>query len=98
MTTTNERMSKPSLLRTFSRNVKAGLLRNRRAIFYGVTRVIVSLLFALGLFSLFMGGLFYVDGLHEMSLLFFAVSGGIYLLVTCLLCFVVSVRRAMFFE
>lgn len=101
MTTTNEmvrQVNSQSLLRTFTRNVKAGLLRHRKAIFYGFTRVLVSTLLMVGFYGCVMGAMFYKDNLHEISLLFFAVSSGSLLLVACLVCFVASVRRAMFGE
>lgn len=95
MTTTNK---STSLLKLFGRNVKAGLLRHRKAIFFGFTRVLVSMLILLSFYGCVMGAIFYKGGLHEVSLLFFAVSSGSAVLSLCLICFVPSVRRAMFGE
>lgn len=93
MTTTTKQ---GSLLRLFGRNVKAGLLRHRKAIFFGFTRALVSMLILLSFYGSLMGMVFYNDGLHEVSLLFFAVSSGSAVLSLCLICFMPSVRRAMF--
>lgn len=87
-----------SLLRLFGRNVKAGILKHRKTIFFCFTRALVSLLILLSFYGSLMGLVFYNDGLHEISLLFFAASSGSAVLSLCLICFVPSVRRAMFRE
>lgn len=94
----NELFSKHSFLGVFMRNTRARVLRNRRVIYMGFTRLFISILFLTGFYGCVVGLMFYRDGLPDISVLFLGLASGSMLLALCLICFVPSVRRALFWE
>lgn len=87
-----------SLLTTFGRNVKAYVLKHRKTVYYGFVRVLICLLFGLSLMGMGVGGLCAVDGILDWGVVFFGFSTGTAMLALCAICFVPSVRRALFWE